>query len=206
MTDTPPSGKTALPALRRQRRTLLLVAAVATLPFVIAAVLVMTDWRPSGRSLARGELLQPVRSLPPQDWQALGAASAESRIGQGKWLLLTMADKQCDEPCQLALFSMQQARILTNKDMRRVERSLLTHSMPDSDAGALREKFPGLAVYRAKDATALKKLFLEDGRDAQAWIFLIDPAGNLVLRYAPGADAAGLHKDLQRLLKLSRLG
>ncbi len=206
MTDTPPSGQTAQPALRRQRRTLLLVAAIAALPFVIAAVLVMTDWRPSGRSLARGELLQPVRPLPPQDWQALGAASPESRIGQGKWLLLTMADKQCDEPCQAALFSMQQARLLTHKDMRRVERVLVTRSMPDGDAGALREKFPGLDLYRTQDGAALKKLLLEDGRDPQAWIFLIDPAGNLVLRYAPGADTVGLHKDLAPLLKLSRLG
>jgi cytochrome oxidase Cu insertion factor (SCO1/SenC/PrrC family) len=189
-----------------QRRKMLLVVLVAALPALIATVLVLTDWRPSGRSLARGELLQPVRPLPKPDWQAFGEASRESRIGEGKWLLLTLADARCDEACERTLFSMQQARLLTHKDMRRVERVLLAHAMPASELKTLQEKFPGMDVYRAAPDPAFRKLLLEDGRDPQAWIFLIDPLGNLVLRYAPGADTAGLHKDLLRLLKLSRIG
>lgn len=208
MTDSEMSKSPAATEMRAQRRKLLLVILVAALPAVIATVLVMTDWRPSGRSLARGELLQPVRTLPAQDWQAVGAASAESRISQGKWLLVTLADSRCDEPCQQTLFSMQQARLLLNKDMRRVERVLLTRGMSEPDAKALQERFPGTMIYRAaaQPLSELRKLMLEDGRDSNAWIFLVDPAGNLVLRYAPGADTVGLHKDLARLLRLSRLG
>jgi hypothetical protein len=189
-----------------QRRKLLLVAFVTALPALIATVLVLTDWRPSGRSLARGELLQPVRPLPKSDWRAIGEATLESRIGEGKWLLLTVADARCDEQCERTLFAMQQARLLTHKDMRRVERVLLTHSMSAGELKSLQKKFPGLDVYQAAPDAAFRKLLLEDGRDPQAWIFLIDPLGNLVLRYAPGADTAGVHKDLLRLLKLSRIG
>lgn len=208
MNDPNTSKSPAAADLRSQRLKLLLVVLVAALPAVIATVLVMTDWRPSGRSLARGELLQPVRSLPMQDWQAVGVPRAESRIGQGKWLLLTLADSRCDEPCRQALFSMQQARLLLNKDMRRVERVLLTHNLPEGEAKTMQEHYPGTVIYRASSTSvaALRKLMLEDGRDSNAWIFLIDPVGNLVLRYAPGSDTVGLHKDLARLLRLSRLG
>jgi hypothetical protein len=37
-------------------------------------------------------------------------------------------------------------------------------------------------------------------------IYLIDPLGNLVLRYAPGADPSGIRRDLARLLRLSQIG
>lgn len=192
----------------KTRQQFFLVVGIALLPALIAAVLVLSDWRPSGRSLARGELLQPVRPLPAQDWQALNAASAESRIGQGKWLLLTVAETQCSEACRQALYGMQQARLLTHKDMRRVERVLLTRDVPKAQAQEIGEHFPGTALYQARAdlLNPIRKLLLEDGRDLEAWIFLIDPLGNLVLRYAPGSDTAGIHKDLTRLLKLSRIG
>lgn len=209
MTEPSPTPGTGEPHnQKRQRRTLLMVVAVAALPAIIAAVLVVFDWRPSGRSLARGELLQPVRMLPRQEWKAIGDTSNESRPGQGKWLLLTVADAHCDEACERTLFSMQQARLLTNSEMRRVERVLLTQSLSAGERKQLGEKFPGLNVYeeKASASTVLKKLLLEDGRDPHAWIFLIDPMGNLVLRYAPGADTAGLYKDLGRLLRLSQIG
>jgi len=206
MTDSmpKPSPVTADPA--RQRRMMLLVVLVAALPALIATVLVLTDWRPSGRSLARGELLQPARPLSGPEWQAAGEVHAESRLAGGKWLLITLADQRCDEFCERSLFSMQQARLLTHKDMRRVERVLLAQSLPTTELKSLHEKFPGLNVYQVKPDPAFLKMLLEDGRNPHAWIFLVDPLGNLVLRYAPGIDAAGLHKDLKRLLKLSRIG
>jgi cytochrome oxidase Cu insertion factor (SCO1/SenC/PrrC family) len=37
-------------------------------------------------------------------------------------------------------------------------------------------------------------------------IYLIDPLGNLVLRYPKNAEPAKMKKDLERLLKYSRIG
>ena len=37
-------------------------------------------------------------------------------------------------------------------------------------------------------------------------VLLIDPLGNLVMRYESGFVAKGLYKDLKRLLKLSNIG
>ena len=44
-----------------------------------------------------------------------------------------------------------------------------------------------------------------DGRSG-GWVYLVDPHGNLVLRYAADGEAGGMLKDLTRLLKLSQIG
>ena len=37
-------------------------------------------------------------------------------------------------------------------------------------------------------------------------IYLVDPMGNLMMFYEPDADAKGMVKDLERLLKISYVG
>jgi hypothetical protein len=51
----------------------------------------------------------------------------------------------------------------------------------------------------------LEQAFPADGRRSDH-IYLIDPLGNLVLRYPRGADPMKVNRDLTRLLKYSRVG
>ena len=37
-------------------------------------------------------------------------------------------------------------------------------------------------------------------------IYIVDPLGNLMMYYPPGADPGGMHKDLKKLLKYSKIG
>ena len=61
---------------------------------------------------------------------------------------------------------------------------------------------PDLAIARAvPDVVAA----LPDPDPAQA-IWLVDPLGNLVLRYPADPDIKRLHKDIARLLFASRIG
>jgi hypothetical protein len=43
-------------------------------------------------------------------------------------------------------------------------------------------------------------------RDAADHIYLIDPLGNLMLRFPKDADPSRMKKDLERLLKVSNTG
>jgi hypothetical protein len=38
------------------------------------------------------------------------------------------------------------------------------------------------------------------------WIYLIDPLGNLLMRYGSDANPKGMLEDLERLLKYSKIG
>jgi len=40
----------------------------------------------------------------------------------------------------------------------------------------------------------------------QQGIYLVDPLGNVMMRYPPGANPSGMLKDLTRLLKYSWVG
>jgi len=37
-------------------------------------------------------------------------------------------------------------------------------------------------------------------------VYIIDPLGNLMMYYPPGADPGGMLKDLKKLLKYSKIG
>ena len=59
---------------------------------------------------------------------------------------------------------------------------------------------PALKVLQASPALRAKLPGVDD--PAGIPVYVIDPNGFVVLRYAPGFDPGGLRTDLSRLLKL----
>ncbi len=70
----------------------------------------------------------------------------------------------------------------------------------------LEREHPGLVVIDATgpEATALVNTFPQTDRPQS--LFIVDPLGNLVLRYDTRDEPKGLLTDLQKLLKLSHIG
>ncbi|TEU28677.1 MAG: hypothetical protein E3I13_00005 [Gammaproteobacteria bacterium] len=90
---------------------------------------------------------------------------------------------------------MKTTRILVNENMRRIQRLLLID-------GATDIKEPGLLV-----ASPSKVLSRQLARFPNNTLFLIDPLGNVMLHYNPQTLVIKrVLKDLNRLLKLSRIG
>ena len=200
----------ALPA-PRGRRTLILVALLFLLPVVAATALYLSGWRPEGKSLQHGELVQPAR--PVGDAGLMGADGAPFRLHalRGKWAFVYFSPLPCTQACRNSLYKMQQVRLAQGRDAPRVQRVMI---VADAGAGALRElaqQYPGLvAVSGARVMLqALAREFVSShgtALDAPGRVYLIDPIGNLVLSYAPDADPSGMRKDLARLLRLSQVG
>jgi hypothetical protein len=192
-------------ARRRGQRTLLLLAFVCVLP-VAASYLMFYLWQPQGRVNA-GALLEPL-PLPESVLSAAGGQAdlARSEL-EGRWTLLFVAAPACDAACSRALYVSRQARIAQAKEMERVGRVWLLSGAGEPAA----EHLPGssiadelrLAHVDAAWLAALPGL-------APGAIYLIDPLGNVMMRFDDQADttlaARALTKDLQRLLKYSALG
>jgi cytochrome oxidase Cu insertion factor (SCO1/SenC/PrrC family) len=200
------------PGRRRGRRTLILVAALFMLPVVISTVLYLTGWRPDGRSLQYGELLAVPR--PIGDAALTTAAGGTLRLSelQGRWALVVFDRLPCDARCQANLYSVQQVRLAQGRDARRVERLFIALAPADAPQhAALAARYPGLQVLHGAPAavSALAREFATaDGTalDGLGRVYVIDPNGNLVMSYPPGADPSGMRKDLARLLRLSQIG
>lgn len=185
---------------RSGRASLALVALVCIAPFV-ASFVAYHFWQPAGRT-NYGELLAPtqIASAPLDDVRGAPFDLAELR---GKWTYITVDSGACDEYCRSKLWTMRQVRRTQGKNMERIERLWLLTDAQLPDEAVLKEHH-GMRVLRAAGSALLTQL--PAAADARDPIYLMDPLGNLVLRYPRGADPSRMKKDLERLLKVSRVG
>lgn len=187
--------------LRHSRRMLLLIAAVCLAPFV-ASFTLYYFWQPSGR-LNYGELVEGV-TLPAGNLALTGSGKPfDFTQLRGRWIFVTVDSGACDDYCQKKLWKMRQVRLTQGKYPERIERAWLVTDTQAVAATVLKE-YEGTWVASAQDTAALKLLpYLNAQRDH---IYLVDPLGNVVLRYPKDADPTRMKKDLTRLLKVSRIG
>jgi len=191
----------------RGRRILVLIFAAAAVPLIAAILLIQAGWRPETSNANNGELLQPARPISRITLSDPANRSVPIETLYGQWLTVTVTDGSCTVACRNSLWKMQQVRLAQGQHMRRVERILIMSHVARTPPRMIEQDFPGTRVLTANAAEMgrLKKL-LADEKPAANRIYLIDPNGNLVLRYTENQDATGIRKDLSRLLRLSRIG
>jgi hypothetical protein len=186
------------------RWKLLAVLMVCASP-LIASYFTYYVVKPEGRT-NYGDLIDP-RKHPIPDLKALTLDGKPSGLDayKGKWIMLRVAPSECAKPCQDQVFFMRQMRIMQGKNQDRVERVWLTTDMEPLDIPLLKQ-FDGMHVLRA-DPEALKRwLPLEPGMQLEEHLFLIDPLGNLMMRFPKDPDPSKVKKDLGKLLKASAIG
>jgi hypothetical protein len=171
-------------------------------PLLVAFLLYYggVGWRPAG-STNHGDLVDPPRPLP----QAL-PQTRDTRDPAPKWTLVYIGAGACDARCREALTLMRQTRLALNDDMTRVQRLFLATG-ECCDYAYLNAEQAGLVTALAADEKLLATFALDAKPVAQAGrIYIVDPLGNLMMSYDPGAPPKGLLQDLKKLLKLSHIG
>ena len=186
---------------RKSQRMLLLVAAVCIAPFVASWALYFF-WQPSGR-INYGELVEGV-TVPVA---ALASATEGKPFDfaqlRGRWVFVTVDSGACDDYCQKKLWKMRQVRLTQGKYLERIERVWLV-SDAQSVAATVIKEYDGTWIAAAQNTAPLKTFpFRDVQRDH---IYLVDPLGNVVLRFPKDADPSRMKKDLERLLRVSRIG
>lgn len=182
------------------RSKLLILVGVFIVP-VVAAYLAYFGWRPAGHT-NYGDLLTvtPLRQADgvTPDGKPLGLETL-----RGKWVMVHVGPSSCDAACAQQLYLMRQTRIAQGKEQSRIERLWIL-----TDGGAvapsLLQGHPGLHLWRPADAGFVEQFPAEGGRSGH--IYLVDPLGNLMLRFPERPDARRMLKDLKLLLKASQIG
>ena len=116
-----------------------------------------------------------------------------------------IGDGACATDCQKALWVMRQTRQLLAEDMSRVQRVFLAETGCCNREFLAREHV-GLDVVRADAAAAATFIAQFPRQDAPHTIYVIDPLGNLMMRFDARQNPKGLLTDLEKLLKLSHIG
>ena len=187
-------------AQRRSRRMLLLVAAVCIAPFMGSFALYFF-WPPSGR-VNYGELVEGA-VVPSAELKLSDGNAFDFEKLRGRWLFVTIDSGGCDDYCRKKLWQMRQVRLTQGKYLERIERVWLLDDEKNV-APALMKEYEGTWVAAAQGHALLKAFpYKTAPRDH---IYLVDPLGNIVLRYPRDANPSRMKKDLERLLKVSRIG
>jgi hypothetical protein len=186
------------------RWKLLLVIAVCAAP-MIASYLTYFVIKPEGRT-NYGALIDPRQHpIPALGATALDGKPTELGAYKGKWIMLQVGPGACPNACQQQLLAMRQLRLMQGKAMDRLERVWL---ITDADAlePQLSVQFAGMHMLRAPAAALATWLPVEQGGNVAEHLYLIDPLGNLMMRFPKDADPAKVKKDIAKLLKASAIG
>ncbi len=200
------------PAKRRASRIkLLTILAVFAIPLILATIYLQIVRMSGGQvgDTSRGQLIQPAVPMTEFSLQtAEGELELESLYGI--WTMLYMPEGDCLDDCQRNLYNMRQVRLALNHRMDRVQRLVLAESGEQLEDALLAEH-PGLIV--ATGDPAAQAVFRDQVRAAESAmeplqdaIYLLDPFGNIMLRFPADLPPKSLLKDIKHLLKVSRIG
>lgn len=193
------------PASCRSRLTLFMVIAVCAAP-VILSYLSYYWIKPEGRT-NYGTLLDPRLFPVPAMMLSRVENNAPAQIQdtQGKWRMLMVTDAPCTRVCEETLYQIRQLRLMQGKEQSRIERIWLITDQYQPPAVQL-QAVAGMHVLRAQAAPLHQWLPVDAGKTPAMYWYLMDPLGNLVMRYPLGADTVKIKKDLSKLLKASGIG
>jgi len=196
------------PTLTPVRRAMLLTIALLMLPFLIAFGLYWFEWRPA-KLANHGELIQPPQALPESGLSHADGSPLPTEELRRKWTLVLVSGTPCDNVCQHDLHQMRQVQVALNKEMLRLRRVLIGSSVSalaaDPALPELRHSYPDLLIA-APNADPQGTLWRSAIDGTNYRFYVIDPLGNVMMRYTDKPDMAGMLKDLERLLKYSWVG
>ncbi|MFJ4431781.1 hypothetical protein ACIPZG_12510 [Pseudomonas sp. NPDC089395] len=186
--DAPERGKPRA----RGRLQLILILLVVLGPMILATSMYkLKFWVPDGRSY-HGAMI--------------GNGQARADIGiageDARWQLLVAAPEACAEDCQRLVYLARQIQVGLGRDASRASHALAAAQPLSADyQDLLGREYPQLQRYPLDAPHYVQKV-----GEAGPQLWIVDPHGNLVLRYDAKVNGKHVLDDLRHLLKLSNIG
>jgi len=185
------------------RLALVIIAAIFVLPLVLAYLMYSgsIEYNPvETRNL--GTLLTPPVPVDLAGLETLPNGAQGLGDLEKHWVVLHRLPATCDTSCTEAVTALRQVHRATGRNQSRIRMLLLAPQRDEGLAERLHDIYPAFHLAVA-EPQLLREL---DGIPSAAGdTYLIDPLGNIMMRYAAGFDPNDLKKDLKRLLTWSKL-
>ncbi len=189
---------------KRGNWMLYLVIAVCVAP-VMLSYLTYYVIKPERRN-NYGELIDPRQyPIPALGTVALDGQPVALADYRGKWLLVQADAGACEKRCTDKLYYQRQLRLTQGKERDRIERVwLVTDDVPLSTV--LMKEYDGTRILRVDAKKLAAWLPVNAGTTVEDHLYIIDPLGNLMMRFPKDPDYNKVKKDLGKLLRASGIG
>lgn len=177
---------------RRNRIVLVALALMFGLPFLVAGVLNLLDWRPAHTS-NHGVLLQPPLKLTDVPLHYADGRPYVFAPQERRWQIVVVPTPDCGQSCVDLIADLDKVWRLQGRRADRLQ--VLWFGALPPEATPFRNLVP---MQPNPDLQARLPNLATSGAPS---IYLIDTFGFLVMRYAPDVDPADLRADIAKLLK-----
>jgi len=176
-------------ARARSRGILLLIAAMFAAPFVAALCMYYADWQPT-RTKNFGALIHPVRDLRTVQFTRADGSHFQWHHEDHIWSVLVAPPGNCGVSCDQLADKLRRIWVGLGNKADGVQ-VLWVGTAP-------KQTFRTLIPVSADSSLATQ---LPDTAHANAIpVYVVDPTGFVILRYAPGFNPRDLRSDLKQLL------
>lgn len=153
-----------------------------------------------------GTLVQPARPLSFPNVQSLDSREL-TPVFWKKWTFVVIDNKGCQQQCRQNLYYLRQMRVALGRDTDRVQNVLLLQQPANADITNYLKDYPALTVVQNAQSNLVQLFELEGNSVGDSpMLYLVDPAGNLMMTYPADNIPKSILSDLRRLLKVSQIG
>jgi len=158
----------------------------------------------------RGEILNPIINISSLKLKDENNQLIPQKKLTYKWRLISFLAKDCDQQCEKRLYDTRQIHTSLGKDQHRVMR-MFVHLQPASVALSklIADTHPNVVQVNGKADDIIKALGnnVHDGIGIKNnETYIMDPMGNIMMRFTREQPDKDFLHDLKKLLKASQIG
>lgn len=156
-----------------------------------------------------GTIVNPGRPVPDTTLVKLDGSTMQMAESRGKWLLISIGSSQCAQACQENLYKLRQVKKAIGQEHKRINKYFfLTDDKSLDSFRDLLVDYKGMQVILPSGDQYMEflSIFSVDGQSIEDGIYIIDPLGNYMMKYSKDEEPMKILKDMERLLKVSKIG
>ncbi len=149
----------------------------------------------------QGDLIWPPAAVAGFQWQTAEGYPFTAEQMDDQWVLAIVSDLPCESECRETLYRTRQAHIALGRKAERLTRAVVLPGTADGEMTTfLQREHPNT---RALTGTLP---VMNNKASDRVRVYLIDPLGNVMLWYNRQHSGKQILKDMEKLLKASRIG
>ncbi len=157
-----------------------------------------------------GEILNPIVHINSFELKNGGGEIIPEKELTYKWRLVSFVGKDCNQQCEKRLFDTRQIHTSLAKNQHRLTR-MFVHLEPAGDALSqlIAETHPGVIQVNGNTDIIIKALGTNIHDNAginNNEVYIMDPRGNVMMRFTQDQPNKEFLHDLKKLLKASQIG